>query len=82
MKLARRLVVGLIRVYQRTLSLDHGPFRGLRPQGQCKYHPTCSMYAVQAIERFGVLRGGWLAIKRLVRCHPWAVGGVDEAPSK
>lgn len=82
MSLTRRAFVGLIRLYQRTLSLDHGPFRALQPYGQCKYHPTCSMYAIQAIERFGVWRGGFLTVKRIARCHPWANGGVDEVPSK
>jgi len=81
MSLARRAFVGLIRLYQHTLSLDHGPFRALRPHGQCKYHPTCSMYALQVIERLGVWRGGFLTMKRIARCHPWAVGGVDDPPS-
>lgn len=79
--LARGLVL-LIRLYQRTVSLDHGPLRFLRPHGQCKFHPTCSMYAIQAIERFGVMKGGWLAGTRILRCHPWAVGGVDEIENR
>ena len=73
-------LVGAIRFYQRTLSLDHGPLRGFRPFGQCKFHPTCSMYAIRAIERFGLKNGAWLAAKRLSRCHPWAAGGVDDVP--
>lgn len=78
MRLVARGLVLLIRFYQRTLSLDHGPFRFLRPYGQCKFHPTCSMYAIQAIERFGAVKGSWMAGKRVLRCHPWARGGVDE----
>ena len=46
----------------------------------CRYLPTCSEYAYIALVRFGTIRGGWLALKRLVRCHPWAKGGLDPVP--
>jgi uncharacterized protein len=46
----------------------------------CRYYPSCSQYALIAIERHGVLRGGWLAVRRLGRCHPWTPGGVDHVP--
>jgi len=48
----------------------------------CRYYPSCSNYAVQAIEKHGVLKGSWLGIKRLARCHPWAAGGVDPVPDE
>ena len=46
----------------------------------CRYYPTCSAYAMQAIERFGAVKGLYLAVCRILRCHPWARGGVDEVP--
>jgi uncharacterized protein len=64
----------LIRLYQWTVSPLLGP--------TCRFYPSCSDYALQAIEQFGVLRGGWLAVKRLARCHPWDPGGFDPVPSR
>jgi putative membrane protein insertion efficiency factor len=69
----QRLLVGLIRLYQLTLS----PWLGR----QCRYEPTCSKYAAEALERFGVRRGVWLAAKRLARCHPWGRSGYDPVPA-
>jgi putative membrane protein insertion efficiency factor len=59
----------LIKFYQLAISPLHGPC--------CRYHPTCSEYALEAIERYGALRGGWLALKRVLRCHPFHAGGYD-----
>jgi putative membrane protein insertion efficiency factor len=68
-RLVRRGVVAPIRLYQRVFS----PAVGQR----CRYYPTCSEYAAQAITRFGILRGLVLASWRLLRCNPWSRGGVD-----
>ena len=79
---SRLVVLKTIRLYQKTLSLDHGAARFLVPRaGRCKFYPTCSEYGYQAIERHGILRGGILALRRILRCHPFAKGGVDEAPT-
>jgi hypothetical protein len=48
----------------------------------CRYTPTCSEYAMEAVERYGVARGGWLAAKRLASCHPWSHGGYDPVPER
>ena len=66
-----RVLVLLVRVYQRLLS----PLLGDR----CKYHPTCSQYAVDALREYGAVRGTVLATWRVLRCNPWSAGGVDHA---
>ncbi|NQU77491.1 membrane protein insertion efficiency factor YidD [Candidatus Falkowbacteria bacterium] len=71
------LVLALIRIYQKTLSFDHGFTRVLRPHGQCKFHPTCSEYTYQAIEKYGLIKGGLKGLKRIIRCHPFSKGGFD-----
>lgn len=68
------LLVFFIRGYQRLLS----PLLGAR----CRFHPSCSRYAIEAIERFGPWRGGWLALRRLGRCHPLNPGGIDPVPER
>ena len=67
----------LIVIYQRTLSLDHGPLARLFPRGTCRFFPTCSEYARQAIKKYGLIKGSWLGFKRILRCHPWSQGGID-----
>jgi putative membrane protein insertion efficiency factor len=68
----RRLLLLGLRGYQRFLSPALPP--------ACRFHPTCSAYAAGAIERHGALRGSWLALRRLARCHPWNPGGYDPVP--
>jgi len=68
----RRSLLRAIRAYQCWLS----PLLGQR----CRFHPSCSQYAAEAIERFGAGRGLWLAVRRLARCHPFAAGGLDPVP--
>lgn len=80
--MVKKLALVFIRLYQATLSPDYGWFRGLFPTGYCKFDPTCSMYTYGAIERFGVIQGSWLGIKRIVRCNPYTQGGHDPVPKK
>ena len=68
-RILRRLATAPIRVYQRVISPAF--------PDRCKYHPSCSEYAVQAVRRYGVLRGVVLSAWRLMRCNPWSHGGVD-----
>jgi putative membrane protein insertion efficiency factor len=72
--LAEKLAVGVLRGYQRTISPMLGP--------ACRYVPTCSEYAVEAITVHGVLVGGYMALARLLRCHPLAHGGYDPVPEQ
>ncbi|HJR45233.1 MAG TPA: membrane protein insertion efficiency factor YidD [Actinomycetota bacterium] len=69
-----RLLIALIGVYRRFVSPLFAP--------HCRFHPTCSSFAVEAIATHGALRGTVLAVRRLGRCHPWSVGGVDPVPPR
>lgn len=73
----RYVAVKIIRAYQRTLSFDHGVLKIFKPYGYCRFQPTCSDYAIAAIEKYGFLRGGLKAFWRIMRCHPWNKGGYD-----
>ncbi len=68
----QRALVVLIRVYQMTLS------RALPPS--CRFYPSCSEYTLQAVAKYGVFKGGWLGVKRVLRCHPFHAGGYDPVP--
>ena len=73
-RLPARLVVALLRVWQYLVSPVYGP--------TCRFYPSCSAYALEAVDRHGLVRGGWLALRRLGRCHPWNPGGVDPVPTR
>lgn len=66
-----KTLIGMIYVYRGTLGLFLG--------GHCRYHPTCSAYAIDAIRKYGPTRGAWRALKRICRCHPFKPGGYDPA---
>ncbi|MBK1694686.1 membrane protein insertion efficiency factor YidD [Chromatium weissei] len=68
----RRILIAPIKVYQYLISPLIGP--------HCRFYPSCSQYAVEAIERHGIRYGSYLAVRRLARCHPWHVGGIDPVP--
>ena len=72
MSLPARLLVLLIKGYQRTLALFIG--------GRCRFEPSCSVYGIEAIRRHGALKGGWLALRRIARCHPCGGSGEDPVP--
>ena len=68
----KRAILFLIRVYRRYISPLFPPC--------CRFYPTCSTYAMQAVEKYGALKGGWLAVKRILRCNPFNDGGYDPVP--
>ena len=70
--LPKRLLIGLIRFYQRNISPRH--------PGCCRFIPTCSQYAIEAIMKYGAVKGSYLAARRILRCHPFAKGGYDPVP--
>lgn len=68
----KRIAIALVHLYQYLLSPLLGP--------RCRFHPSCSHYAIEALEKHGLLRGLWLSLRRLLRCHPWHLGGYDPVP--
>ncbi|WP_104105096.1 membrane protein insertion efficiency factor YidD [Nocardioides sp. 616] len=68
------LLIGLLRLYRAFISPLYGQV--------CRYHPTCSAYALDAVREYGSIKGSWLAVRRLVRCHPWSPGGYDPVPPR
>ena len=74
---ARYFVIYLIRLDQKTFSFEHGPMKGLYPHGFCRFNPSCSEYGVQAIEKYGIFKGGLKTCWRVLRCNPFNKGGND-----
>ena len=72
--LPRNISVLVLRLYRAVISPLYGDV--------CRYYPSCSSYALQAVQRYGVVRGSWMGIRRIARCHPWALGGVDDVPQR
>ena len=70
----KRLLIALVKFYRKYIS-------PLRPPC-CRYYPTCSQYALEALEKYGALKGGWLALRRILRCNPFGGSGIDEVPDK
>lgn len=68
------LLIALLRAYRLLVSPLYGDV--------CRYHPSCSAYALEAVESFGFVKGAWLTVRRVGRCHPWAQGGPDPVPVK
>jgi uncharacterized protein len=73
-RLPAAIVVLLLRMWQFLVSPVYGQ--------TCRFYPSCSSYALEAVDSHGLLRGGWLALRRLARCHPWNPGGVDPVPPR
>ena len=74
--MSARVAVSAIDVYRATVS----PLLSKTGLARCRYEPTCSAYGREAITRYGTARGGWLTVRRIVRCNPWAKGGYDPVP--
>jgi hypothetical protein len=74
----KKLILKSIVLYQKSSFLNNELFKALFMTDQvCKYEPTCSRYTYQAIDKYGVLKGGFIGLKRIARCHPWTKGGYD-----
>lgn len=73
----KKIILLAIKIYQKTLSPDHGILQEFFYQGVCKFRPTCSEYAYEAINKFGIIKGIRLSIARLAKCHPYSHGGYD-----
>lgn len=73
----RYIAIKILKIYQKTLSFDHGFLKIFAPFGRCRFRPTCSDYAIQAIEKHGLISGGLKAAWRVLRCNPWNKGGWD-----
>ncbi len=73
----KQILIFTIKIYQKTLSPDHGWFRAKWPYGYCRYQPTCSQYAIDALHAHGAIKGSAKAAWRILRCNPFAQPGAD-----
>jgi putative membrane protein insertion efficiency factor len=73
------IIVLFIKFYQKTLSFDHGLMKIFRPYGSCRYCPSCSEYGIDALQKYGLIKGGLKTVWRVLRCNPWSKGGHDPA---
>ncbi len=80
-EIPKNLLLGAIAIYQKSFSPDHGWFKARHPHGYCRFYPSCSEYARQAVEMHGAAKGVVLAASRLLRCHPWAKPQIDNVPN-
>jgi putative membrane protein insertion efficiency factor len=76
----KNIILKLIRLYQKTLSLDHGLFSFAKMHYGCRFFPSCSQYTYEAIEKYGIGKGCMLGAKRIIRCNPMGKGGFDPVP--
>ena len=76
-KLLSNFFIKLIKIYQKTLSFDHGPLKTFYPYGFCRFHPSCSEYGIQALKKYGFIKGGFKLCWRIIRCNPFNKGGYD-----
>ncbi len=75
--MSKKILLRIIKIYQSTLSFDHGWLHYFKPLGLCRFRPTCSEYTYQAVEKHGVLGGLYRGFKRILRCNPFNQGGYD-----
>lgn len=73
----RKLAILIIKIYQKTLSPDHGLLKYFYPYGYCRFRPSCSDYGIEAIRKYGLILGGIKSFWRIIRCNPWNKGGDD-----
>jgi putative membrane protein insertion efficiency factor len=73
----RTIALFLIKIYQKTLSPDHGVFKNYLTHYKCRFYPTCSEYCHDSIKKYGFFKGSFFGLKRIGRCHPWNEGGYD-----